>query len=44
MKKNTAPRLNASNAVGSLMASVVCVLVGLAIGFVVEWKGASFLR
>ena len=35
MKKNNAPRLNASSAVSSLMASVVCVLAGLAIGFIV---------
>lgn len=35
MKKNTAPRLNAQGAVGSLLASVFCILVGLVIGFVV---------
>ena len=34
MKKNTAPRLNESSAISSLMASVICVLAGLVIGFV----------
>ncbi len=34
-KKNTAPRLgNAMNGVGTLMASLVCILVGLVIGFI----------
>lgn len=34
-KKNTAPRLGgAMNGVGTLMASLVCILVGLVIGFV----------
>ena len=35
MKKNTAPRLNAQGAIGSLLASLICIFVGLAIGFVV---------
>jgi len=35
-KKNTAPRLgNAQNAIGSLAASLICILAGLFIGFVV---------
>lgn len=34
-KKNTAPRLgNASNSIGSLLASLTCILVGLVIGFI----------
>ena len=34
-KKNTAPRLgNAMNGVGSLMASLTCIILGLIIGFV----------
>ena len=35
MKKNTAPRLNPQGAVASLLASFVCIIVGLIIGFVV---------
>ena len=36
MKKNTAPRLgNAAGALSTLMASFICIFVGLAIGFVV---------
>lgn len=35
MKKNTAPRLNAQGAVSSLLASLICIFVGLVIGFVV---------
>ena len=35
MKKNTAPRLNAQGAISSLLASLICILAGLAIGFVV---------
>ena len=36
IKKNTAPRLgNAQNAVGSLVASLICILAGLIIGFIV---------
>lgn len=35
MKKNTAPRLNAKDAIGSLLASLLCIFVGLTIGFVV---------
>ena len=35
-KKNNAPRLgNMNTAVSSLLASVVCILIGLAVGFVV---------
>lgn len=35
-KKNTAPRLgNAVNGIGSLLASLACILIGLVIGFVV---------
>ena len=34
-KKNTAPRLgNAANSIGSLLASLTCILVGLVIGFI----------
>ena len=34
-KKNTAPRLgNAVSGVGTLMASLTCILVGLVIGFI----------
>ena len=35
-KKNTAPRLgNMAGGVSSLMASLMCILIGLAVGFVV---------
>ena len=34
MKKNTAPRLNPQGAVTSLLASFLCIIVGLAIGFI----------
>ena len=35
MKKNTAPRLNAQGALGSLLASFICIAAGLIIGFIV---------
>lgn len=35
-KKNTAPRLgNASSGIGTLLASLLCILIGLVIGFIV---------